>query len=237
MVWGMRLPDSFGEFWPLGDFEYDPKEKDTGWYDRLRLHYLAQTPDEQIRLFDYRGFDHGGNGVGYGASKYRTYVSGKFKHEFGTKDGPDSLPFSAAGAHEAPLTFDIEKTYASLGSLIMLNDRILAVDETLKAIIERLEPGVHQFFPIEIRMPKGEVFPKNYYTLVIGQYLDSYSPENSDEIKKNMNGRAFSKNAFGRAHLWRDRRFPMVNCFSDELMTEISEAGLRIPKHYKMKEV
>jgi hypothetical protein len=184
MVWGMRLPDSFGEFWPDGEFEYDPKARESGWYDRLRLHYLAQTPEEQIRLYDYRGFDHGGNGVGYGAGEYKTYVSGKFRQEVGTKDGPDKLPFAQAEAHEAPITFDTEKTYTSLGSMIKLNDRILAVDEMLRAIIDRFEPGMHKFFPIEIRMPKGAVFPKKYYTLVIGQYLDSFSPENSDEGKK-----------------------------------------------------
>lgn len=52
-----------------------------------------------------------------------------------------------------------------------------------------------------------------------------------------MTGRAFSKAVFGKAHLWRDRRFQMVNCFSDQLMADISDATLRIPKHYKMKEV
>ena len=237
MVWGMRLPVSFGEFWPDGHFEYDPKKKDTGWYNRLRLHYLSQTSEEQIRLFDYRGFDHGDNGVAYGAAHYSTYAPGKFRREVGTKGGPDSLPFARAEAHEAPLTFDAQKTYASLGSLIKFNDRILAADEMLKAMIERLEPGVHQFFPIEIVTPKGKVFSRNYHTLVIGQYFDSYSPEHSDESRKNMTGYAFSKLSFGKAHLWRDRHFPLLSCFSDELMAKIADAGLRIPRHYKMKEV
>jgi hypothetical protein len=127
MVWGMRLPDDFGEFWPRGDFEYDPEEKESGWYDRLKRHYLAQTPEEQIRLYDYRGLDHGHDTVWWGASRYSTYVSGKFRDEVGTKDGPDSLPFARADAHEAPLTFDTDKTYASLGSMLKFNNRILGV--------------------------------------------------------------------------------------------------------------
>lgn len=255
MVWGMRLPDSFGEFFPDGDFEYDPKAKESGWRERLRLHYLAQAPEEQLRLFDYRGFDHGGNGVGYGAGEYPSYVSGKFTYGMGGKAGPDSLPFSAAEAHEAPLTFDLEKTYATLGSLIKLNSRIPAVDEALKSLIERLEPGVHQFFPIEIRMPKGRVFEKDYFTLITGQYCDSFSPERSktdayrtyaeypgfynfEKSKKGISGLALIKANFGSVHLWRERAFrETLTCFSDGLMAEIAQTGLRVPTHYKMKEV
>lgn len=237
MVWGMRQPDTFGEFWPDGDFEYDPKAKESRWRDRLRRHYLAQSPEEQIRLLDYRSLDHGGNGVSFGAAEYVGTISGKFRREIGTRDGPDSLPYTAAEAHEAPSTFDTVKTYSTLGSLIKLNDRILAVDEALKELIEGLEPSVHQFFSLDIVMPKGTKFENNYYTLVISRYLDAYSPENSDESKNNMTGLAFSKATFGGYHLWRDRRFPLLNCFSDEIMAEISENGLRIPKHYKMREV
>lgn len=96
---------------------------------------------------------------------------------------------------------------------------------------------MHQFFPIEIKMPKGKIFPKAYFTLVIGQYFDSYAPDKSDESKKNLAGRAFSKAAFGNAHLWRDRRFPLLNCLSDELKSALDDAGLRLPKHYRMKEI
>lgn len=237
MVWGMRLPDNFGKFWPSGEFEYDPKVNATGWYERLRLYYFAQTPEEQIRLYDYRGLENGHNTVEWAANAYATYPSGKFKCEVGTKNRPESIPFTPMEVHEAPITFDTDKTYALLGSLIKLNDRILAVDETLKSIIEEMEPSIHQFFPIEIRMPRGKVFPKNYYTLVIGQYYNSHIPEQSDESKKNMIGRVFSKKAFGNAHLWRDRKFAMVNCFSDAFIDKIDKAGLQLPRHYKMKEV
>lgn len=243
MVWGMRLPNNFGEFWPSGEFEYDPKKKDTGWYDRLERHYLAQTSEEQLRLYDYRGLAEGQDTLISGARRYRTHPSRKLVYEVGTKDGPDSLPTTPVEAHEAPLSFDTDKVYAALGSMIMLNDRILAVDQALKTIIERLEPGVHKFFPIEIKTRRGKTTASIYYTLAIGQYLDSFSLENSSDKKKNvagtvsLTGFAFSKEAFGKAHLWRDRRFPLLNCLSDELIEEISKAGLRIPKHYKMREV
>ena len=73
MVWGLRLPIDFGQFWPSGEFEHDAKENDSGWYDRLRNYYYAQSPEEQIRLYDYRKLEDGRNTVEDGANEYRTY--------------------------------------------------------------------------------------------------------------------------------------------------------------------
>jgi hypothetical protein len=251
MVWGMSLPSGFGEFWPSGAFEYDAKTRESGWSERLRLYYLDQTPEEQKRLFDYQ------DAVGRAAHFYGGYVSGKFISELGTGGGAERPHFNAIEPHEPPQSFDTEKTYKTLGSLIGLNSQLLAVDDNLKAIMERLEPGVHQFFPIKITMPRGAVFPKPYYVLVISQYIDSFSPENSNpdswhdwpdypdfyyyyhrEDKRGITGLALSKMLFGRAHFWRERRFNgILICFSDELQAEVVNAGLRMPKHYRMKEV
>lgn len=260
MVWGMSLPSGFGDFWPSGEAEYDKKTRESGWGDRLRLFYLAQAPEEQRRLLDY-----GENHVGYGAGGYRSYVAGKFfsehgadklvadRYHFGSPEHPCSKVYIPVEPHEAPQSYTTEKSYQALGSFIQLSGLAMAVDEPLKEIIERLEPGVHQFFPIEIRMPRGKLYPTQYYTVVIGQYLDSFSPENSDEYAFRENGKygyihernkagviglAFSKSAFGNAHLWRERCFRQILfCFSDELQAEIIGAGLRVPKHYKMMEV
>lgn len=248
MVWGMALARNFGEFWPDGDFEGELKDGRCGWSDRLRLHYLAQTVEEQMRLFDY-GDQH----VGYGAGTYPFYVWDKFIREPGTKDTREFPPCTPIEPHEAPQFFKTVKSYSTLGSLINLSGRVVAMDGALKAIVERLEPGVHQFFPIEIRMPRGAAFPKSYFTVQVGQYLDSFSPENSKpeswsndgdyycmfrHNKDGVTGLAFSQAAFGNAHLWRERRFSeWLTCFSDELQAEIAKAGLRMPKHYRMRAV
>jgi hypothetical protein len=247
MVWGMSLPSGFGEFWPLGDFEYDTKTRESGWSERLSAFYREQNPERQKALFEYDDTD------GNAAHFYSGYVSGKFKSELGTREGSDRPPFTSIESHEPPQSFHTEKAYKALGSLIMLNSGILAVDEALKLIIERLEPGVHQFFPIKITMPRGVVFHKPYYVLVIGQYHDSFSPEYSKEgsyrkngdysyrhaeAKAGVTGLAFSKGVFGDAHLWRERRMGQrLTCFSDEIQAEITKAGLRTPKHYRMMEV
>lgn len=247
MVWGMHLPSSFGEFWPDGYFEGETKADTEGWFERLKQYYSDQPADVQKRLFD---FD---DGAGNAAHSYPSQVVTKFKKEIGTKPSIDRPPLTAIQRHEPPTNYQTCKTYAALGSLIMLSSKIIAVDGSMKAIIERLEPDVHQFFPIEIRMPRGAVFPENYFILVIGRYLDSFSPDSSKpgswksggdfyyrqgDRKSDMAGLAFSTAVFGEADLWRERRLPNggLTLFSDLLKGDIDEAGLRLPKIFKMRE-
>ena len=254
MVWGMALPNGFGEFWPSGFFEKDPMTRDDGWYERLKSHYEKQSPEEQKRLFDFKG------PPGLAGLHYGSFPSEKLTNEPGTKDSSGIRPaYGLVEDHEIPRSFDTEENYKTLGSLIKLNDKILAVDEPLKAVIERMEPGVHEFFPFELRMPGGKTYPGQYYVLRVCQYFDALSREDSlegavedlpiygtdqtltvlrDKSKKTIAGLAFRQSVFGSAHLWRDRSFGKeLTCFSDELIAEIEAGELRLPKHYKMKEV
>ncbi len=247
MVWGMSLPSSFGEFFLDGSFEGEARDPSrSGWRDRLNQYYYNElSPEEQKALY-----------AGAPGTSYPGFVVGKFVSEIGTKKGPDYPPFNGIAAQEAPRSFIIERGGKSIGSLFTPGDRILVVEEALKAIVERLEPGAHEFFPIKIRRRNGEDYPKIYYILVVRQYFDSflrekskegsfrdYGPEypNSYEPPRSdgsIKGLAFSKAKFGNAHLWRDRSFQeWLTCFSDELIAEITKAGLRMPKHYRMMEV
>lgn len=236
MVWGMPLPGNFGDFFPDGDY--------VGWDEELDGYFNNKMPAEQKRFFDHP------------PPSYNYYVAQKLISEPGVKHPgmPDQPPFGPIAPHEAPKRFETVKKYASLGSLIKLTARILAVDAPLKDIIERAEPGVHHFFPIEIVLPKNVAYPKPYFVLVIGQFLDSFSPEQSnpkswrdsgiegsyffDSDKKSMSGLALSKQKHRNAHLWRERRMlTELVCLSDDLVDEITRSGLRIPKHYKLKVV
>lgn len=235
MVWGLSMPSSFGDFFPHGDY--------VGWDEELTRYYNEEMSAEQKAPFLVRG-----------PVRYHSYVGAKFREECGSNDIVELPPITPIQPHEQPKWFETVKTYSSLGSLIILNDRLWASDEIFKDIIERLDPGVHQFFPIQITMPKSAVYPKRYFVMAIGRYLDSFAPEKSKagcwkhsgnkrysviyNSKENLTGLAFSKNSFGKAHLWRERHMysPEI-VFSDELQGEIAKAGLRLPKHYKMKEV
>jgi hypothetical protein len=141
----------------------------------------------------------------------------------------------------------------SLGSLILLYARLLAVDAALKEIIETLEPGVHQFWPLRITLPNGKEFPGPYYGMVIRRFIDSFVPEQSitanppspgsesfftkGPTKKDYGNLTVSKRVVGGAHLWRERRLLMPSVFfSDELQAEITRQGLRV-KHHRLKEI
>ena len=246
MVWGLCLPDGFGDGWPDGSFESDPRVSDCGWHERLKGHYLEQDLDVQRKLF-------GGERDEY-ATSYPGYVTRKFVNEAGSRASLSKPPYSKIEKHEAPEFFHTLRGHSHLCSLVKLNSFIPAVDEDLKSMIEALEPGVHQFYPIEMRMPAKKVYPKQYYTLVIGTFLESFdfdqtrkgsafSPHpgkyNLDTTKKAMSGAALRKTGFGGHHLWRERTFwPEILCFSNDLHNAIIDAELKMPrKFHQMAEV
>ncbi len=239
MVWGMALPVDFGDFFPDGEY--------LGWREGLIDYYENKMSAEQQAQF-------------LNPFTYPFYVMFKFKQNPEWQGSEKFPPFSPIEPHERPTRFTLRKNYKSLGSLIETVDRIFAADEALKDIIERFEPGKHQFFPLEIDMPESSGFqrrpennPRRFFIMVIGQYIDSFSMEHSDpkswrksesgalffrNVNLSMSGLALSKQAFGAAHLWRESRMTSeLICFSDALMSEIRKARLRLPEHYQLMEI
>jgi hypothetical protein len=239
MVWGVIQPGSFGDFYPFAEF--------TGWEEDLRKYYDEKMPAKQKDEFLAAG-----DAQLIGSGAYVQVVYKKFSTEIGTKI-VGFPPTTAIEEHELPKTLNVERPYANLGSLISACG-FWAADEAFKTIVERLEPDLHQFYPIQIIMPKGKVYSRQYYMMVIGQYLDSFSPDNCDEgafddrnngyyttrygLKRDVGGMAFLQNTFGKAQMWSEHRlYSPEMIMSDVLQAEIIKAGLRLPKHFKMKEV
>ena len=113
---------------------------------------------------------------------------------------------------------------------------------------------MHRFFPIEVTNPfdkDGE--KRQFFLLIIGQYLDAFNPSLSDPdsfdqydgyelyksppTKKYFDGLAMSSDVINGAHLWSELRFTgdMI-CLSDRLKAAIDVAQLDIPKHHQMRE-
>lgn len=220
MAWGLLSPSGFGDFWPLVDY--------VGREEALQNYFDNEMPAEEKVAYPF--FSH-----------YRSSTSRKF-----TDDKGPLKP------HEAPKVFKADRTLNNLASLIKLNDRMIAVDQPLKDLIEQFEPGLHQFWPITIQMPKGQVCPKQFYGFRIARFLDAFRPDQSaagswreslgsyaaDDTKKGMSGIAFSKAEIGTSHVWREKKLIRPAIFlSDELQAAIAAAGLRLFKHYPVKEV
>ena len=242
MVWGMYLPNGGGPYGPYGEDEGPVDVHGDGWHYRLKKNYQDHLSDAQKAFY--------GN-----AWKYAFCVGDKFRYETGHKQpGPDDLMVTPIEDHEPPRFYQIEKGYTELSSIISLDSRRWAVDESVKAIVERLEPGLHKFYPLEIRMPRGKVYPVQYYCLVVGSWLQSFSPEDSVQDafkayegngvkwysisgdKKCITGLAFRKSVYKTAHLWRERGLnEWLICLSDELAAALAGSGLMLPKYYRMK--
>lgn len=246
MSWGMPMPDGFGPYWPSGSFN--------GWSQALIAYYMAQPPEVQQALYN------GHPDLLECATTYPLFVSQKLTSEPGSRKSsrPEDTPFTPVLEHEPPKAFITNAKCNELASLISLNDRIIAVDEAMKALIEKFAPEAHSFFPIDIMMPRGAKFPRQFFILCIETYFDSFVASASDErafselpnsdgllsinamamrTSECIKGLAFDRNACGGAHLWRERRFrEWLTCFSDEFYAAIQADGLRLPGMFKMRE-
>jgi hypothetical protein len=240
MVWGVTFPPTFGAHSPDGNFD--------AFKAQLHKNFDAM-PEERRNLYVWPGPGHVLCPPEYVLEIYDKLTKNPSKRWHGH---PASRPIEE---HEWPAEFAIEKRRDNLAAIINIGD-VLLVEDALKNIIERLEPGIHQFRPITITMPRGAVYPMQYYTMIIGQWLDSFAPEMSEPecfsgdgvrssytvkypaTKSKMAGLALSANLFGNSHLWRERNmFKPLIFMSNILHSEIIAAGLRLPKHFQMKEV
>lgn len=170
--------------------------------------------------------------------------------------------------HECPATFATGWDMARFPSLIRLNGsisasaearlqfaRLLVVDAALKDIIEDLEPGIHQFWPIRILMGNDrKELPHSMFGLGIRNHLDAFRPEQSragvcrqgsngtffatSESKSVISGLAISCDQSPPVHLWRDRTLRKPGIFmSGALMSRIAAERLVIPMHFSLKVV
>ena len=246
MVWGMsRVPGSNG-FYLEGDLEGPREMASSGWRERLKDHFRKEMPEEQKQLFE--------DGHQSGAHWYACHTVGRFLNDRGCVTNPGEKLITQIADHEVPRYFQVaERIQNAPASLAILSGGVMVVIKALKEFIEWVEPSTHQFFPIEIRIPSGKIRPESYYIMVIGQWIDSFSPEMSakssfekfasgvysySERPKDLRALAFRRRALSEAHLWREPRLEgSLICFSDRLQAEIIDAGLRIPRHYRMIEV
>jgi len=215
---------------PNGFGDFFPYGDFVGWEEEIKRYFDEEMSAERRAAF------------GDWDVRYRGTVSSKF-----TQDQGPLAP------HERPLEFRLQETRKSLGSLLLLTDRLRAVDATLMQIIERLEPGVHQFWPLRISLPKGGEYPVRYHGLIIRRFIDSFVPEQggvhqvskgsvayfaNGPTKKDYGNLTVLQSAVSGFHLWRERRLltPEV-FFSDDLQAEIARHGLRIPRHHRLKAI
>lgn len=222
MVWALRDPSTFGQFFPDGEY--------VGYDEVIDTEFTKLSPekrreyDNHIVTFQYR-------------------ISQKF-----TKQRGELTEF------EKPRIFKLVREHKNLASLILLNDRLTAVDQAMKEVIEHLEPDTHQLWPLDIRKKNGRPWPNKYYGLVIRHFKDSFLPEQSDASAFEVNSDGIvnvvppyeksapmiglSRQIIGDSHLWRELTISRLHIFmSDKMKEEINRLKLKTPKLINLKEV
>ena len=117
-----------------------------------------------------------------------------------------------------------------LGSLLdayPLYDSTMAVSDKFKSIIEEVESGVHQFFPLDVYRA-GKLLGKLHW-MIIGQRLDTIHDSQPRTLKGfplwvdgKMN---FDLKKIGSSKLWTDK-FAGANNITEDLAERFVSAGL-----------
>jgi hypothetical protein len=248
MVWAIVMPSDSDAFSPRGDFR--------GYEEALAAHYKAErrpglTPRHPPEYVFTSERPEDGDGTPY--PDFTTYafdVSEKFHSIIGDRSRHDP-PLKPIQPHEWPTEYVYERPYKRQAALIMGPNRMFFVTEPLRDIIERLEPGLHQFNPIRVILPKGEEHPVRHHMMIVGRWLDAFRLDESDPnslsverllvkpwFKEAFRGVAMSAAEIGDAHLWCERSLrPAKFYMSDTLKDEAAKAGLLLPPHFRMRSV
>lgn len=230
MAWGVEFEPTFGQFGPQGVF--------VGWREERIAYFNAGLTEAEEAAIDPNNK----------LASHMVNVSDKFKKDRGP-----------VFDHEWPKEYRTERALKQFGAIIQVNERLLIVEDGLRALIEEFEPGVHQFNPIEMTTKGGKIYPGGHHVLVISQFIDCFSVQDSDpkiakelwpgmdpmmySIRLRPNYKAFEVLALRDAchagkHLWRETMLTGPDFFmSDDLHEAILEADFKFPKHARLKDV
>jgi hypothetical protein len=109
-----------------------------------------------------------------------------------------------------------------------------SVSARLKDLIEKIEPGVHRFFPVEVQGKDGSPYGRPYWYFVVMQVIDAIRPGGgvASTSDRPMDGRhswtlsgprdrdhlAVNKEVIAGRATWRDIRLPGGSFISDALL-------------------
>jgi len=248
MVWAIEFPSDYNEFFPQGDFK--------GYDEAMAAHYQAEIRPSKISrtgsaFIFTKEAPLDGDGKPYEVfSSYALDVSEKFHAPIG-EPRPHRARLLPVQPHEWPQEYVYERVYKRRASIVKLPNRMFAVEDDLRNLIEALEPGIHSFNPIRMTLPKGVEHPIQHHMMIVGRWLHSFRMDLSDEsfLRKSIEGSAsfrapptgkvahvaMDSAVIGDAHIWCERRLRGLRYYiSDTLHSEAAKLGLRLPKQFKL---
>jgi Immunity protein family (Imm11) len=115
---------------------------------------------------------------------------------------------------------------------VVFSRKMYFVSEAFKDIIERHEPSVHQFFPVEFLYKDGS-FARQMYFFNICTRLDGMDRERATaQLRKGIafdprtGDFLFSLKQIGDAHAWVDKHVIFGNFLSSTVVDEMKQQGL-----------
>lgn len=212
---------------PNGFGRYRPDAEFVDEVEKLRAEFDRTASAEQTENYDVSFFDF------------------RKKNRLVTKHATERAK-SFQRFSQLTLEFRV-KDYADL-----MMDGLLMVSAPIMEIVERLEPDVHQFWPIDFRTRGGKVVSDtSYYAMLVLQSRDAFRPEESIEgsvfqtgsysphwhihghKRALLEGVAIDASATNGAHLWYEPRILSEAYFlSDELGMELKKQGFKLPPKF-----
>lgn len=171
----------------------------------------------------------------------KTAVQGGYGAEYnGIFRGKPGGPIDVEKAHPYLI---VEKSRPELPDMFWGTDAILVVSGAYRDIIEKLDPGIHQLWPIEMRRKRKGPYPGRWYGLNIRPRAASIQVDGSETwiatgsktlgtpdriVVRNSFKVAVRKDDLPDVNLWWDDGLdePVILC-SDALRDAVVEAGLK----------
>ncbi|WP_247076746.1 DUF1629 domain-containing protein [Pseudohalocynthiibacter sp. F2068] len=150
---------------------------------------------------------------------------------------------------EVPREVVLHKKRKSMPDCFLTTGSLALVTSKVREILEQFDPGLHQFFPIDVRFksstqPEGEYFAMNVTRMQdsIVDDVSSVAPFHG-HVSEKMHIHHFRKNATVRkfalsgANLWREKRYPASFMMSDAFFEALKAQKIKMFRPYKAKEI
>jgi len=158
------------------------------------------------------------------------------------RDGVNAKPLSDDQVPKRIEISELKKT-SELPDSFRVREGLNIVSNELKSLIEEFDPGLHQFFPVEISLPAGREPETRYYIIIVTESKATIIPEMS-KVSGPRHGKNYSipvsetKTVFSSecqtgANIWREEGFRGRLFISDEIDQEIKARHLKFYKRWK----
>jgi hypothetical protein len=165
------------------------------------------------------------------------HVSGKVPVPtlLGTKIGYSGKPFDIGPIRYVEKVADPEKKVLPV---MQVGGTVWAVSSSFRAIVDRIEPGTHEFVPIDIIDVSGRPSVEQYFLFNVCRRLAGVDLELSQiDWRARLDGTKYPifvpsddrfsvrESVIKDSHIWRDDYFPMQVLFCSDLVKQAFDAA------------